>query len=591
MTPSAPPIPRPATSGEEERAFYESAEAYLRSSLQLNPVSATYYGYHAFDGRLEDHSPGGIQERVRFYREARALFAGLARGRMSTGALIDLDLVTGDIEASLFSLEELKPHIHDPGHYNELLGYGTLFLTILEEGDPAWPDRLESLLSRMDAIPRFLDQAKANLADPPRVVTEFILQQHRANIAFFEETLPGLYRHAPALAERLDAARGPTLRALESYESFLRDDLLPRSNGDWRLGPERWARKLRLSLQSDLGPEEIQSRAWERLRSERAAMLGLAEPLHASMFPEHAHGETGEARVNVIVREVIDRISLRHSTPDRLFPDVKERWVPRARDFIRKVDLLTLPPESDNFVVERTPGFLDGLAVAFFQPPPAFEPHLKKSYWISSIPATGNPEGDRARAESFLREYNDYGLQSLTIHEALPGHYVQFWYAMNSPYASIYKKIYANNTFAEGWAVLVEEQMFAAGYAADEPECLLIHKKINLRSPINAILDARLHTERMTDVEADRWALDFMREYGFQEEAEAVGKLRRAKITAAQLSTYFVGLVELGDLLRDCRAREGAAFSLRRFNETLLSFGTIPPRAVRRLMLEGMDTA
>lgn len=589
MTDPSPTIPRPEVHGTVEARFYDAAERYLDASLKLNPVAATYYGYHRYDGEMDDFSPGGIRERVSFYEAAEHLFAAMDRSKMSAGALIDLELILNDVQASLFSLKELKPHENNPGHYNEIIGYGTLFLTNLSEGDPAWADRLRSLLSRMKAIPSLLAAAKAGLRNPPRVVTEFIIQQNPANISFFRETLPKLYDGAPDLRPPLEAEGARVIAALEEHQRFLEGDLLARSSGNWRLGRDLWTKKLRLTLQSDLRPEEILDRAWKRLRSEREAMLSVAEPIHARLFPDHAHAEKGDDLINSVVREVIDEISRRHSTPETLFRDVKERWVPRTKAFIRKAGLLTLPPESDNFVVEKTPGFLDGLAVAFFQPPPAFEPHLKKSYWISSIPKTGDPLKDAARAESFLREYNDYGLQSLTIHEALPGHYVQFWYAMNSPYASIYKKIYANNTFAEGWAVLAEEQMFAAGYAEGEPESLLIHKKINLRTPINAILDARLHTETMTDEEADRWALDLMQRYGFQEEAEATGKLRRAKITATQLSTYFVGFVELSDLLEACRSREGPAFSLRRFNERVLSYGTIPPRAVRRLMLDGKD--
>jgi uncharacterized protein DUF885 len=585
MTESTPPIPRPQVQSAQETRFYEAAEKYLDASLNLSPVAATYYGYHRYDGELDDYSAAGIRERISFYEAAEGTFAALDRSRMSPSALIDLDLVVNDVESSLFSMKELKPHENNPGHYNELIGYGTLFLTILEEGDPAWPARLASLHSRLKAVPDLLAAARANLGCPPRIVTEFILQQNPANISFLRDTLPRLYGRAPHLQPRLEAESRRAIAALQDYQRFLEGELLSRSSGDWRLGRDLWTRKLRLTLQSDLRPEQILERAWSRLRSEREAMLQVAEPIHARLFPGHAHAEKGEDLVNAVVREVIGEISKRHSTPETLFEDVKGKWVPRTRAFIRKAGLLTLPDESDNFVVERTPGFLDGLAVAFFQPPPAFEPHLKKSYWISSIPKTGDPAGDAERAESFLREYNDYGLQSLTIHEALPGHYVQFWYAMNSPFASIYKKIYANNTFAEGWAVLAEEQMFKAGYAEAEPECLLIHKKINLRTPINAILDARLHTEPMTEAEADRWALDLMRRYGFQEEAEATFKLRRAKITSTQLSTYFVGLVELGDLMEECMRRDGARFSLKAFNERLLSYGTIPPRAVRRLML------
>jgi uncharacterized protein (DUF885 family) len=306
-------------------------------------------------------------------------------------------------------------------------------------------------------------------------------------------------------------------------------------------------------------------------------MLDIARPLHDEMFPDHRHTESGDALINVVVGEVIDRISENHSTPESLFDDTR-KWVEKIKAFIRRSDLITLPPESDNFVIEPTPGFLDGLAVAFFMPPPAFEPHRKKSFWISSIPSDDQ--------ESFLREYNDYGLQSLSIHEAFPGHYVQLYYSLTSEFATIFKKVFSSGTFAEGWAVLCEEMMFEAGYDDRNPATLLIHKKINLRSAMNAILDARMHTEPMSDEEIDRFAMTLMCEKGFQEKAEAVGKLRRARITSTQLSTYFVGYLELKEIYDEARDRAGAGFDRKAFNDRLISFGTIPPRAVRQLLQE-----
>ncbi len=587
MTPPHQPIPRPAVSGEPEIRFYEYAERYLDGMLRLNPTASTYYGYHKYDGDLEDFSPDALGERVAFYESALRDLSRLGREPLAPAAAIDLDLIRNDAESNLFMLRELRSHENDPSLYNDILGYGWLYLTLLEDGDPRWPERLESLLSRMSRIPGFLRDARRNLKRPARVLTSFTAEQNRGHIEFFQRSLPELAARAPALRTELEAERRRVLAAIEEYQEFLDGELLARSTGDWRLGKRLWTEKLRYTLQSDMEPEEIVERAWARLESERQEMLRLAEPIHDRLFPDHRHGEAGEDRINVVVPEVIGAISSRHSTPESLLSDVRDKWVPRARAFIRKAGLLALPPESDNFVVERTPGFLDGRAVAFFSPPPAFEPHLKKSYWISSIPATGDAERDGERRESFLREYNDYGLQSLTCHEALPGHYVQFYYALNSPYASIYKKIFANSTFAEGWAVFSEEQMFRAGYADGEPETTLIHKKMNLRGPLNAILDARLHTEPMPEEAADRWALDLMQRFGFQESAEATGKLRRAKVTSTQLSTYFVGYLELTDLAEAYRSAKGTGFSLREFNERLLSYGTIPPRAIRRLMLEG----
>ncbi len=578
-------IPRPGTDNPADHRFYERAEGYLEEMMRLNPSVATYAGYHKYDGMMDDLSESGIATKVAFYKEARRRLEAVDRDALSVGAAIDLDLIRTDIESSLFWLEELKPHENDPQVYNTIIGYGTLYLTILEPGAPEWPERLEALLSRIQALPDFLAAARANLDNPARVLTNFIIEQNPGNITFLEKVVPPLFDNCPSLRGRLEATLPGAVAALREYQSFLENDLRPRSNGEWRLGKEMWSRKLRLTLQSDLTPEQIVEKAEGHLRETRREMLELARPMHDTMFPGHRHEETGEDLVSAVVDEVVSEISKRHSTPDRLLADCR-RWVEKIKAFIRKIDYLELPPGDDNFVIEPTPSFLDGMAVAFFNPAPAFDPHLKKSYWISSIPKTGDETADARRAASYLREYNDYGLQSLTIHEAFPGHYVQFHYALKSPIASIYKKVFASGTFAEGWAVHCEEQMFELGYAADEPEALLIHKKMNLRSSINAILDARLHTDAIDEEKADRWALDLMQRHGFQEEAEAVGKLRRAKVSSTQLSTYFVGWMELAELQDQYRKLKGVAFSYKEFNEKLLSYGTIPPRAVRSLMLQ-----
>ena len=581
--PDSPPqaIPRPQTGNPADEAFYVLAEWYLDGMLRLNPYVATYLGYHKYDTLLDDFSATGISAKVSFYEDARRRLVGVDRGLLSLGAAVDLDLITTDSESALFNLKELRSHENDPQVYNEVLGYGTLYLTILEPGAAEWPERLLALIARVKALPRFLAAARANLRNPAAIVTRFIIEQNPGNIAFLENEVPPLFVPYPALARELSRVLPDALAALADYQKFLETELLDRSTGTWRLGRDLWTRKLRLTLQSDLTPDEIQRRAWDRLRTERQKMFELALPMHAKLFAGHVHRETGEDLVNTIVQEVIGEISSRHSTPERLLDDCR-LWVERIRTFVRDRQVIDLPPDTDNFVIEPTPAFLDGMAVAFFNPAPAFEPHLKKSYWVSSIP--------KDRADSYLREYNDYGLQNLSIHEALPGHYVQFYYALNSPIASIYKKVFSSSTFAEGWAVLCEEQMYDLGYGADgddAPAALLIHKKMGLRAPINALIDSRLHTGPASEEEDDRWALDLMRRQGFQEEAEAVGKLRRAKVSSTQLSTYFVGFVELADLMEECRGLAGAAFRLKEFNEKLLSFGTIPPRAVRRLMLKG----
>ena len=570
--------------GAPDKKFYGLAENYLDETQRLFPTQASINGYHKYDGLLEDFSAEGVAKMVSTYQCFRKELAGIDRERLSISAQVDRDLLVQDCEASLFLLTSLKPFLKDPLYTNDLLGSGTLFITQTPPESKDFPARMESLVSRMKKIPAFLEQAKKNLVNPAEVQTKFCIVLNPGNLEFFEKSLPPLAEKVPSLKAAVAAESAKVISALQAYQKWLEGDLLPRSKGDWRLGKELWTKKLRHVLGSDLTPEEILRRAEEKLKKDRLEMLEVARPIHDKLFPGHKHDETGEDLINVVVKETLAQLSGHHSKPDTLFGDVKDKWTPKIKDYIRKSGIIGLPPEDDNFVIEPTPAFMDGAAVAFFNPPPAFEPDLKKSFWVSSIPKGGSPEKDVEAAESYLKEYNDYGLQSLIIHEAFPGHYVQSWYALKSPLATIYKKVYASGTFAEGWAVLAEEEMFTSGFAEGDPANYLVHKKFDLRVPMNAILDSKLHTTEMSEEEADKWAMDLMTRYGFQEEAEAKGKLRRAKITATQLSTYFVGFTELWDLLLDTKASEGGKFSLKSFNERVLGFGTIPPRDVRRLM-------
>jgi len=577
------PAPDAGGTAASDRKFYDLAQRYLDESLRLFPTQASINGYHKYDGLLEDFSPAGVKKTVDAYRRFQKELGKVDRSRLSVSAQVDRDLLVQDCEASLFAMTALRAFEHDPLFYNDILGNSTLFITQLPPDSPEFPARMESLLSRMKKIPAFLAQARKNLQNPAAVQTQFCTVLNPGNVEFFEKVLPPLSEKAPALKEEVARESSRVIAALREHQKWLESDLLPRSRGDWQLGKALWTKKLHYSLASDLTPEEVVRRAEEKLRKDRTEMLTVAQPLHDRMFPEHKHQETGDDLINVVVKETLAKLSENHSRPDALTADV-QKWIAKIKAFIKKSDIIGLPPESDNFVVEPTPAFMDGTAVAFFNPPPPFEPDLKKSLWVSSIPKGGSPEKDAEVAESYLREYNDYGLQSLIIHEAFPGHYVQSYYALKSPIATIYKKVFGSGTFAEGWAVLAEEEMFTNGYSDGDPANYLVHKKFDLRVPMNALLDSRMHTGGMSEEEVDKWAMDLMTKLGFQEEAEARGKLRRAKITSTQLSTYFVGFSELNDLLQDAKSRDGEKFRLKNFNERLLSFGTIPPRDVRRLM-------
>jgi len=569
--------------GASEGDFYEIADQYLDTYLRINPTEASYLGYHKYSGLYEDLSKEGIAAARADMLDFRERLQGIDRESLGLSARIDCDLISNSIDYTIFQIDEYRGHAWDPIIYNNIIGFSALALVILDDDSPKWPERLGFLLERLKRLPGFLETAKANLIDVPTVHARYVADQHQGNIDFYENQLPAAFDKAPALQADLEEANQAAVKALKDYQTFLTDDLLPRATKGWRIGPDLWMKKLRYVLHSDMTPEQILDRARAKYDSDRAEVVELARRIHTERYPEHRHPETGEELIRIIVREVIDLASEHHSTEDTILEDAR-KWVSKVKAFISDKEIVTLPPETDNFVVEYSPKFLEGLAVAYFNPAPVFEPEFKKSYWISHLPSTGDPEKDAAWARSYFREYNDHGLQSLTMHEAFPGHYVQQWHEGNSTFATPYKKVFASGTFVEGWAVLSEEMMFERGYDTDEPLTMFMHKKINLRTSLNAIIDQRMHTQHESDEETDKWVLDLLINGGFQEEAEAKGKLRRAKISSTQLSTYFVGYAELSDIYEDYKKLKGEAFRLREFNDLLLSYGSPPPRAVRALI-------
>jgi hypothetical protein len=573
----------PSSASGADLEFYRLADHYLADLFEAYPSASTAAGFHRHDQRLDDWSAAGVRAKVTLARRHQAALVAVDAARLSPGSRVDLGILRADSEATLLSLEELRPHERDPQFFVDLLGNALLYLTLLDPDSPAWPERLEGVRGRLEQVPDFLAGARATLDRPARVVTEMVTQTNAGNMRFLSDALPRLFDKAPGIRPALEAANRKAIAALQEFQTFVEQDLLPRSTGDWRLGGPLWGKKLRLTLQSDMDAATIARRAEASIADLRRRMLEAAGPLHARLFPGHSHAETGDNLVNVVVGEVIESISERRPTRATLFETVR-RAVDRIKGFLRESDLISLPPEDDRLAIEPTPGFLDGMAVAFFNPPPTLEPALKKSFWISSVPRGGSPEEDARIEASFLREYNDYALHGLAIHEAWPGHYVQYWHAYRSPMATLYKKVFSSGTFAEGWAVLAERLMFEAGYGADDPAFLLMHLKHGLRAPINALIDARLHTGGGTDEDADRFTIDLLRRTGFQEETEARGKLRRAKVTSTQLSTYFVGLIEMQDLLEDAVRSAGPGAPRKGILDRLLSFGTIPPRDVRALM-------
>jgi uncharacterized protein (DUF885 family) len=559
--------------GSPEHDFSKLTEEFVYSTLAFSPVSATAAGLHQYQGRnldeqLDDLSPATLDRQRQYYQRFRErLLNEVKPDALSAESRADLHIVLGQIGLALLDLEETQSYLHNPTMYVEMVG-NALFTPLTIEYAPL-PVRIGHIVARLRELPLLLDQARTNLLSSPDIWTQVAAQENEGNIALVDKTI----RAAVPAAQRaaFDRAARPALDALRVFQDFLERSLAVRNGYDWRLGRDRYTRKFGFALATGSDPADVLETAARSLQEVRARMLALALPLHHQFFASHSdHADlAGPARENLVISEVLARIAGRHSTPAAYLDDAKID-LDEARQFVAQKRFLTLPPHS-NLQVIPTPEFMRGAyAVGGFNPAPALEPRLGAFYWITPIPADWPPP----RIESKLREYNFYKLKLLTLHEAIPGHYVQFEYAngIQPPARRLLRALYGNTPYIEGWAQYATQTMLDEGFLDNSPELRLTFQKEELRVIANAILDIRLQMLNMPDQEA----LDFMQNETFQEAEEATAKLQRAKLSSAQLPAYFVGWRGWLAVRDKYRQAKGPAFRLPDFHDAALREGAVP---------------
>lgn len=552
--------------------FAKLSEEFVYTTIAFSPAGATSVGLHQYnnqnlDEQLDDVSPAALDKQRQFYHNFRDRLSALDPAKLTAEDRADLRIIQDQIALGLLDLEEVHSEQHNPTTYVETLG-NALFNPYVLEYAPL-PARIGHIIARLRQVPRYLQQATANLTTAPEIWTKVAIDENDGNSKLISDTI----RNAvpPDQRSAYDAAAAPAMAALAEFQGFLTKTLSQRTGADWRLGPDRYARKFRYVLETGMDPAETLRRAEQDLQTARAHMLEIALPLHRQLFPAHKdHDElSGDERENRILTEVLDHIAQRHSTP-QAFMDEARLSLDETRAFVQQKGLLTLPARS-NLQVVPTPEFMRGVySVGGFDPAPALEPQLGAFYWVTPIPA----DWPKARVDSKLREYNYYGLRLLTIHEAMPGHYVQFEFAddVQPKTRRVLRAVYSNGPYVEGWAVYATQMMIDEGYPDHSPEMALTFAKQALRVYANTILDIRMQSMNMTDQEA----LDLMEKQTFQEKEEAEGKLQRAKLTSCQLPVYFVGWRGWQDIRDAYQRSKGAAFSLPEFHDRALKQGAVP---------------
>jgi uncharacterized protein (DUF885 family) len=559
--------------------------------LALSPAGATATGFHQYtdpvtgktivlDELLDDYSAPGLEHARKVVAGLRTELSGFPPENLDSASQLDRAVMERALDEAQFDLERVQSHRHNPALYSNVLGYA-IFQPMVQEY-ASLDVRVGHILARLEALPAFLASARSNLVDTDPVFTQAAMDGFQGDASLVEGQLKQLAEQTGSapVRQRYAAAAPKALAEINGFIRYLKEDLSRRSTGSWRMGPELYPEKLRLALGTALTPRELLRRAESALEEQRAGMLRLAEPLHSQYFPAHgAHSElSGKERGNLIIREVLNKIAEVHPARNALLDEARAN-LDELRSFLRAKQLVGLPAR-DNLTVIETPVFIrSSYGVGGFSSAPALEPQLGAYYWVTPIP----PDWPAERAESKLREYNRFTFKILTIHEALPGHYVQFEHAndLKPPARRALRNVFASGPYVEGWAVYSEDLVLDNGFLGGDPRILLMHGKWMLRSISNAILDVRLHTMNMTDQQA----LDLMMNDTFQERAEAELKLLRAKLSVAQLPTYFVGWVEWHSIRDAVQKAEGAKFDLKRFNDRALDLGPIPMTALRRAML------
>ena len=541
----------------EKQDFGAIEEEFVYGSLALSPVSATSAGYHEHKGKrldemLDDFTPSGIAEQRRFYLDFHNRLDVIKPESLSSEERADYQLMEDQIQLALMEIHLVRNYAHNPTVYVELVG-NALFNPYVLEYAPK-PQRFRHIIKRLERVSALMREARDNLKDSPDVWTSVAQEENEGNIGLIDKTLRASV--PKELKADFDKAAVVALDALRKFNEYLKTDLAKRTTS-WRLGKEKYDLKFKWTLDTGKTPEQVLSEAEGALKSVQEEMKRLA---------------AGKS-----IPEALAAIAQEHATP-ATYLDEARRDLQEATGFVKSKNLVPLPARANLKVIE-TPEFMRGVyGVGAFNAAPALEPQLGAFYWVTPIPS----DWPQPRVDSKLREYNRYGLQELTIHEAMPGHYVQLEYANNVEPKTrrLLRNIYGNGPYVEGWATYTQQLMSDEGYLNNSVPLRMTFLKQMLRVITNAIMDVRMQTMDMSDKDA----MDLMIKEGYQETEEATAKLQRAKLTSCQLPMYFVGWRGWLQVREEYKRQKGSGFTLADFHSKALKESAVPLPVLGQLL-------
>ena len=558
-----------ATAEDWKQSFQTASDEYFdQIYFHYAPTNGTLAGFHQYDGRLEDYSAQAVDAEIKALKSFEVRIEAIHPENLKADFVTrtDREMVLSNIRSQLLTLETIRPWEKNPDNYSSACANGAF--TLMERKFASPDERLRSVVEREKQMPALLDAARVNLKNPPHIYTEIAIEQLPDIISFFEKDVPAAFADAQdaEVKAEFQQSNAAAIRSLKNYLDWLRSDLLPRSNGDYRIGAEAFGKKLKYDEMVDTPLDKLLEIGWADLRKNQAHFNELARELEP--------GKDAAA--------VLEELGENHPAPDHLLEAFRATFDGLV-SFIRTHNIVTIPSDVRP-IVEETPPFMRATTFASMDTPGPFEAHATEAYFNVTLP---DPSMTPAQVEGFMHSFNVGTVISTAVHEAYPGHYVQFLWTPQAP--SKVRKLLGANTNVEGWAHYTEQMMLDQGYgqpgagAKDERESKFLRlgqlQDALLRNA-RFIVGIEMHTGKMSFDQA----VAFFQKEGYQSKETAIVEAKRGTSDPTYLY-YTLGKLEIMKLREDVKKKQGAAFSLQTFHNDFLRQGFPPVKIVREAML------
>jgi uncharacterized protein (DUF885 family) len=556
---------KPSTALVQNQNFDAYKENFINSLWTIYPNWASSIGFHKNDSLLTIPDDAQRKKEIAFAESQLDSLSLFNIDSLNNQNKTDFYLIENQLKSSIWSINKFKSYQWNPAQYNVSEG----FAEIINNNYAPLAQRLAAVKERLTFVPAYYEAAKKNIQNPTAEHTALAIDQNTGGLSVFEVDLVEALKKSSISAqekEKISSLSKDAISAIQSYCSYLKE-LKNEQPKSFRIGKELYEEKFAFDIQSNYTAQGIYEKAIIHKKELHQKMFAITKQL----WPKYFATENCPSDSLIAIKKMIDRLSVEHVKPSE-FQAAIDKQIPLLVEFIKNKNLIYIDP-SKPLVVRKEPAYMAGVAGASISSPGPYDKNGNTYYNVGSLAGW-----DEATAESYLREYNQYILQILNIHEAIPGHYTQFVYANQSP--SLIKSILGNGAMIEGWAVYTEKMMLENGYGNNDPAMWLMYYKWNLRSTCNTIIDYSIQVNNMQK-EA---VIDLLTKEAFQQQAEAEGKWKRATLTQVQLCSYFTGFTEIIDLREAIKNKEKEQFDLKKFHETFLSFGSAPVKYIAALM-------